>query len=66
VLCEVGDRLRGIPFEFNPAHMLPQRAYHGPAFAYPRGLTLAFSGVATGNEPGSMRVAISGRKATNG
>jgi hypothetical protein len=31
VLVEVGASLRGIPLEYDPAHMLPRQAYHGGA-----------------------------------
>jgi len=37
VLGEVGDILRGIPLEYDPAHMLPRQAYHGGAYLYPTG-----------------------------
>ena len=37
VLSEVGDSLRGIPLEYDPAHMLPRQAYHVGASLYPEG-----------------------------
>lgn len=37
VLREVGDSLRRVPLEYNPAPMLPQEAYHGVASHNPRG-----------------------------
>jgi hypothetical protein len=38
VLSEVGDSLRGIPLEYDPAHMLPRQAYHGGASLYLQGV----------------------------
>ncbi len=38
VLVEVGASLRGIPLEYDPAHMLPRQAYHGGAYCNRKGV----------------------------
>jgi hypothetical protein len=47
VLAEVGDSLRGIPLEYDPAHMLPRQAYHGGASLYPEGGLTSYEWTAT-------------------